>query len=96
MMLEDVNDIHINRTVPWFLMSCYLYYQKNTQVLSDEQFDMLCKRMLDNWKDIEHHHKHFIKKADLKAGTGFAINWRKVPTIVKSAAIRWKDVEESE
>ena len=87
----NIDEISIHRLVPIFLMSSYLYYKKNTNVLSDEQFDMLCKRMLDNWSKIKHRHKRLIKKDDLEAGTGYAI--KKYPTIVMSAAERWKDGE---
>lgn len=87
----NIDDISIDRLVPIYLMSSYLYYKKDTSVLSDDQFDMLCKRMLDNWSKIKHRHKRLIKKHDLEAGTGYAI--KKYPTIVMSAAERWKDGE---
>ena len=83
----DIEDISINRLVPIYLMSSYLYYRKDTSKISDGEFDLLCKRMLENWKEIKHPHKRLIKKKDLEAGTGYAI--RKYPTIVMSSAERW-------
>jgi hypothetical protein len=68
-------------------MSSYLYYRKDEIKLSDGDFDTLCKRMLENWKQIRHPHKRLIKKKDLEAGTGYAI--KKYPTIVMSSAERW-------
>ena len=87
----DIEDISINRLVPIYLMSSYLYYRKDESKLSDGEFDMLCKRMLDNWKQIKHPHKRLIRKKDLEAGTGYAI--KKYPTIVISSAERWIAVE---
>ena len=83
----NIEDISIHRLVPIYLMSSYLYYRKDTSKISDGEFDLLCKRMLENWKEIRHPHKRLIKKKDLEAGTGYAI--RKYPTIVMSSAERW-------
>lgn len=75
--------------VPYFLMASYLYYIHDISPIPDHQFDLLCKRMLDEWKDIQHPHKCLIKKGDLAAGSGYAIPERKFPTITKSAAFQW-------
>jgi NAD-dependent DNA ligase len=56
-------------------MSSYLYYKEDRQVLTDEDFDRLAKRLLDNWDSVEHMHKHLISKEDLQAGTGYAIQY---------------------
>ena len=56
-------------------MSSYLYYKEDRQVLTDEEFDKLAKRLLDNWDSVEHMHKHLISKEDLQAGTGYAIQY---------------------
>ena len=58
----NIEEISINRLVPVYLMSSYLYYKKDESKLTDGEFDMLCKRMLENWKDIKHPHKKLIKK----------------------------------
>ena len=73
----NVEKLPINRLVPFYLMSCYLYYKEDIQVLKDEDFDQLAKRLLDNWDDVEHMHKHLISKEDLQAGTGYAIKYSK-------------------
>tara|TARA_R100001086_G_C11644206_1_gene205396 strand:- start:243 stop:461 length:219 start_codon:yes stop_codon:yes gene_type:complete len=70
-------------------MSSYLYYERDTNVLSDGEYDTLCQRLLAEWKDITHPHKKFLKKGSLKAGTGY--NIKKYPTMVKSAAMLWKE-----
>ena len=71
----NIETLHINRLVPFYLMSCYLYYKEDRQVLTDEDFDQLAKRLLDNWDSVEHMHKHLISKEDLQAGTGYAIKY---------------------
>ena len=72
--------------VPYYLMSSYLYYKKDKQVLTDDEFDTLCKRLLDEWDSIEHMHKHLITKEDLQAGTGYAIEYT---NMIIGAAERW-------
>jgi len=71
----NIETLHINRLVPFYLMSSYLYYKEDRQVLTDEDFDQLAKRLLDNWDSVEHMHKHLISKEDLQAGTGYAIKY---------------------
>lgn len=76
----------INQKFVIYLMSSYLYYKENCHVLSDEQFDRLCKELLDNWDSITHRHKGLVTKGDLEAGTGYAIQY---PSIVIGAARSW-------
>lgn len=68
-------------------MSSYLYYKKDKNVLSDGDYDIMCKLMLNYWKHIKHPHKRLVKKIALQAGTGHQI--RKYPTIVIIAAEQW-------
>lgn len=86
-MYPDIERISPNRLVPYYLMSSYLYYRKDKAVLSDADFDLLCKRILREWGDIKHPHKKLIKKGALEAGTGFSI--KKYPNITMSAAETW-------
>jgi hypothetical protein len=84
-MYELVNS-WLNLSVPWFLMTSWLYYTKHVSIISDEAFDWLCKTMHDRWDEITHRHKQYITKEDVAAGTGYAINWKIVPEIVFGAA----------
>ena len=59
----------INLMVPWYLLASYAYYKEDEPILSDSFFDEMGKTMLAVWDDIEHIHKHHIKKDDLRAGT---------------------------
>ena len=56
-----------------YLIHCYLYYIKNSPIIYDEQFDKICKSILDKWKDITHPYKELVSYDDLKAGTGYGI-----------------------
>ena len=88
-----IENLSIHRLVPWYLMSSYLYYKEDKQVLTDEQFDMLCKRLLENWDSVEHMHKHLISKHDLTAGTGYAI---KYTNMIINSAHRWYELAQNE
>ena len=65
----DVVNDNINMTVPWYLMASYAYYEQDNPILSDAVFDRLAKKILDNWDEIEHKHKSYITKDQLRAGT---------------------------
>lgn len=56
-----------------YLVHCYLYYIKSSPIIYDEQFDKICKSILDRWKDMTHHYKELVSYDDLKAGTGYGI-----------------------
>jgi len=75
-----------------YLIHCYLYYQLNESVISDEDFDKLCVRLLANWPTTQSVYKKYISKNDLEAGTGFTLfydhqtNKRNYPSeIIKDA-----------
>ncbi len=75
-----------NVSIPWFLMSSYMYYIQDKSLLHDHEYDSLCRFMLANWDSLEHRHKHLISVDDLKAGSGFTIKEEDYPQIVKNAA----------
>lgn len=82
----DIQNISPNRLVPYYLMSSYLYYHANAQVLTDADYDQICKRLLFEWDNISHPHKGLVTRADLEAGTGYAI---KYTNMIKGAAMAW-------
>ena len=45
-----------------YLMCSYAYYQLNTNLISDQEFDQLGKDILANYDNIEHMHKHLVTK----------------------------------
>lgn len=79
----------LNLLVPKYLIHSYLYYEQDTNLISDEEFNSICKKLLDNFDEIEHPHKYLLDKESLKANTGFTIQY---PSIVKHCAkIRHKE-----
>ena len=85
----NIDEISIHRLVPYYLMSSYLYYHQDKHVLDDEDYDKLCKRLLDNYKDIKHIHKRKVNRKALAAGTGYQININTFTTMIRSAAESW-------
>lgn len=83
---EDIKKDNSTQLVKYFLMSCYLYYIQDVNVLTDSEFDEMCKIILKDYDKIIHMHKSLISKEDLKASTGFQI---KYPTIIKHLSIKW-------
>lgn len=81
----DVANMPANLLVPWYLMMSYLYYVRNVQVIPDTTYDLLCKRLLDEFDSVEHQHKHLADTESLYAGTAYSI--KEYPTIVKSSAM---------
>ena len=81
---SDVESMHRNQLVSWFMIASYAYYHLDTQVMSDYDFDLLVRRIKHNWDDIDHPHKPLIKETNLDSGTGYDIEF---PSIVKGATV---------
>ena len=73
-----------DQAVSWYLISSYLYYQMDKCIITDEEFDGICKIILKRWEEIKHHHKDLIDKDALDTGSGFYL--RIFPLIVVSTA----------
>lgn len=90
--MKKINTLKQSQLVPYYLMSSFLYYESHPQwesPLSDVEYDNLCKRVLSEWDDIEHRHKHLIDYMSLSAGTGYYLKQDDYPQIVQGAAIAW-------
>ena len=66
---EKAIEENINMIVPWYLMAACAYYKEDSPILSDDLFDNMAKKMLNEYDTIEHYHKELITKEDLSAGT---------------------------
>ena len=86
---SDLIDENNNMMIPWYVMASYAYYVEDRPLLSDGYFDRMAKRMLAEWDDIEHMHKHLITKEMLEAGTFLG----EYPSRIKDAiqSLRGKD-----
>ena len=83
---NDIDKLTINRCVSWYLIHSYLYYKLDSSLLEDTTFDYLCKRLLEEFDNIEHPHQNLLFKSSLRAGTAFHIREDRYPNIVKGAA----------
>ena len=72
-----------NMLVPYYLMYSYAYYKENESLISDTEYDNICKQIIEKWDNITHLHKSLLTLDALKAGTGYDIEY---PNRVISAA----------
>ena len=56
-------------------MYSYLYYEEDSPIISDGEYDSICKRLHSEWDNVEHFHKHLIDKETLLAGTGYTLKY---------------------
>ena len=89
---KEVIRKNINKTVSWYLMASFAYYQMDKPIISDVTYDMLGRMMLDSWKEIEYPHKKLIREADLRAGT-FLLHPERYPAMVRGALADLKKQE---
>jgi len=86
----SIDKMGINEGVSHYLMASYLYYILNSDTpLSDSQFDQLARKLLKEWKTIDHPHKKLLSKSSLRAGTLFDLSKKEYPQIVKNCALDW-------
>lgn len=78
-----------SKYVSWYLIASYIYYNRSSwePPMRDEDYDKMCKVLLDNYGNLIHPHKHLIDKESLRAGTGFNLKENDYPLIVKHSAI---------
>lgn len=85
MIIENHADEKISSSLdmalPYYLMASYAYYEESDPIFSDDYYDNLAKKILDNWDNIQHYHKNLLNKDMLKAGTFIG----EYPSIVKDA-----------
>lgn len=65
-----------------YLEHSYRYYNLDEPIISDYEFDTLCKRLLDRWDELKHPFKHLTDESALEAGTGFQL-YHKIPDYIK-------------
>ena len=76
-----------HNSLSMYLMGAYAYYVEDDPIMSDWDFDLLAKTLLDNYDSIEHPHKHLVTKDDLRAGTYLG----EYPEIVKGALTNYRN-----
>ena len=69
-------------------MSSYAYYVEDDPIVSDAEYDIICRMLDENWEEIEHSHKSWVVREDLKAGTGYSLEY---PDRVKHATQHYRE-----
>lgn len=70
-----------NMLVPYYLMLSFAYYKQDDPIVSDAFYDKLARKLLKEYDNIEHYHKHLISKDALQAGSFLG----EYPSIVEGA-----------
>lgn len=68
-----------------YLMTSYQYYRLNRSIITDHDYDRLCRELYEGWPRIRHQHKRYVDRQQLFAGTGYAIDY---PHMVIGGAMR--------
>ena len=84
-LMERETTARPNTMVPWYVLASYAYYHLDQPVISDMAFDRLARRLLIDWKQTEHQHKHLISEDALRAGT-MLLSEDEYPSVAKDAA----------
>lgn len=71
-----------------FIYSCYLYYELDDPILSDQVFDAHCKMLLEHYEDCTPDFKARVSREDLRTGSGFALNYTEDEI---AGALKWKN-----
>jgi NAD-dependent DNA ligase len=81
-----------NKLVSQYLIHSYLYYVLDDSVITDIEFDKICRLLLIHYDELTHENKKLVAKDALESGSGYDIQ-RYCPRRVKMIAIRLKDRE---
>lgn len=68
-IIKDKVDENLNMLVPLYLILSYAYYVEDSPLVSDAFYDNMAKQLYKEYDNIEHRHKHLIKKDALVAGS---------------------------
>lgn len=86
--MERIIGANADTLVPHYLMACYAYYVEDNPLISDQLFDLITKRLINELPSLTHPHKDLITMDDLIAGTGYALVY---PSIVKGAVLSMRE-----
>lgn len=78
--------------VPAYLLHSLLYYHFDITVISDDEFDQICREIIDNWDECQKHaHAHLLDKEALVAGSGFQLHINDFPSRVTHMAYKIRE-----
>ena len=100
-MSDDTPDEYVRRKitgnrnllVPYYLMLSHLYYDRDESLVSDALYDLICKRLDEEWDLVRHWHKDLVDRAALSAGTGYHLKHpRRVVEAANALFARWPPI----
>jgi len=90
-----VSELPLNQCLSIFMIASYLYYIRFHSIITDHEFDEISQKLLHNWDDVTHVHKHLVSVDDLRAGSLFNFGEDDYPLIVRGSADMWvREAEE--
>ena len=87
----QISDLSLGQLLQIWMMSSFLYYEKDMNVIDDATFDLISKVLLEGFDSFEHQHKFLLEKEALAAGTGAFIREARYPKMVVGGAWAWYD-----
>ena len=78
----------LKEAVSTYIMSSYMYYVHDKSCISDNEYDMICKRILDNYDNTGHSLSWILSKGELACGSGYRVCYR-LPHHYMQYAIYW-------
>ncbi len=67
-----------------YLKASYVYYiDYGDPVITDSEYDKLCRDLYENWEELPEKFKERLSKDSLKAGTGFDIKMKDYKELLK-------------
>ena len=84
--MEDIENFSLGKCVAWYLVHSCLYYIWNRPVIEDVTFDAICRRLYNEFENIDHHHGYLLDKDALRAGTGYYLKEKDYPLQVQVIA----------
>lgn len=58
-----------------FIYASYLYYELDISPISDYEYDMLARRLLESYESLTGNFKSRVSKEDLASGTGHFLKY---------------------
>jgi len=74
-----------------YLVHSFLYYELNSPIIPDEQYDKICRELLkyyDKIKKGNFKYKELIDKEALKAGSAYHLRIKDYPTEIADKALK--------
>lgn len=86
--LESVERLRPGQLPPLYLMASYLYECESESIMEDAAFDLLGKRIHEEWDDISHWHRDVIDRLSCSF-TSHSGNADDYPKRTQSAAVQY-------